>query len=152
VISLYQIIKEFQIKIYRLFDADINKYPTLSSLAFAIYRMKYLDKHKIPIITGELYRNLKQSYTGGSVDVYKPVGTNVYRYDVNSLYPAVMAEFASPVGEIVKFKGDILKYEENPFGFFFVKVKSPEDLHIPILQTKVKTSKGGVRTLSPTGE
>jgi hypothetical protein len=114
--------------------------------------MKYLDNgYRIPIITGELYKNLKQSYTGGSVDVFKPVGKNVYRYDVNSLYPSAMAEFASPVGEIVKFKGDILKYEENPFGFFFVKVKSPEDLHIPILQTKVKT-KGGIRTLSPTGE
>jgi hypothetical protein len=134
-----------------LFEADINKYPTLSSLAFAIYRIKYLKDYKIPCITGELYKNLKKSYTGGSVDVYIPVGKNINRYDVNSLYPSVMLEFPSPVGKITKFKGDILKYESNPFGFFYVNIKAPEGLHIPILQTRIKT-KGGVRTISPLGE
>lgn len=149
--SLYLIIKEFQIKIFRLFEADINKYPTLSSLAFAIYRMRYLKDYQIPCITGEIYKNLKKSYTGGSVDVYIPVGENVNRYDVNSLYPAVMSEFPSPVGKITKFKGDILKYQSNPFGFFLVNIKTPENLHIPILQTRVK-NKNGVRTISPLGE
>jgi hypothetical protein len=152
VISLYLIIEQFQIRIFRLFEADINKYPTLSSLAFSIYRIKYLNKYKIPCITGEIYRNIKKSYTGGSVDVYKPVGKNVNRYDVNSLYPSVMSKFASPVGKITKFNGDILKYQENPFGFFFVNIKTPEYLHIPILQTRVKTKAGGVRTVSPLGE
>ena len=68
-----------------MFEADINKYPTLSSLAFSIYRIKYLNKYKIPCITGELYRNLNKSSTGGSVDVYKPIGEEINRYDVNSL-------------------------------------------------------------------
>lgn len=152
VISLYLIIKEFQKRIFRLFEADINKYPTLSSLAFAIYRMKYLKNYKIPNITGELYRNIKKSYTGGSVDVYKPIGKNLRRYDVNSLYPAVMSEFPSPVGKITKFKGNILKYETNPFGFFFVNIKAPANLDIPILQTRIKTKNSGIRTLSPLGE
>ena len=152
VISLYSIIKVFQKRIFRLFEADINKYPTLSSLAFAIYRMKYLKNYKIPNITGELYRNLKKSYTGGSVDVYKPIGENIKRYDVNSLYPTVMSEFPSPVGEIKKFKGDILKYETNPFGFFFVNIKTPDNLDIPILQTRIKTKNNGIRTVSALGE
>jgi hypothetical protein len=152
VISLYLIIKEFQKRIFRLFEADINKYPTLSSLAFSIYRIKYLKEYRIPTITGELYKNIKKSYTGGSVDVYRPVGENIYRYDVNSLYPSVMSEFPSPVGKITKFKGDILKYENNPFGFFYVNVKAPEYMHIPILQTRVKTKQGGIRTISPLGE
>jgi hypothetical protein len=134
-----------------MFEADINKYPTLSSLAFAIYRIKYLKDYKIPCITGELYKNLKKSYTGGSVDVYIPVGKNINRYDVNSLYPSVMMEFPSPVGKISKFKGNILKYESNPFGFFYVNIKTPDQLHIPILQTRIKT-KSGVRTISPLGE
>src|ERR1700677_4321258 len=114
--------------------------------------MKYIKDYKIPVITGELYKNLQQSYTGGSVDVYKPVGKNVNRYDVNSLYPAVMSQFASPVGKVHKFNGDISKYEDNPFGFFYVNVKTPEKLHIPILQTRVKTNNGGIRTVSPLGE
>jgi len=135
-----------------LFETDINKYPTLSSLAFSIYRIKYLKKHQIPCITGELYRHLKKSYTGGSVDVYKPIGKDINRYDVNSLYPSVMANCPSPVGKITKFKGDILKHKENPFGFFFVNIKTPENLYIPILQTRVKTKVGGIRTVSPLGE
>ena len=152
VISLYLIIHKFQVRIFRLFETDINKYPTLSSLAFSIYRIKYLKKHQIPCITGELYRHLKKSYSGGSVDVYKPIGKDINRYDVNSLYPSVMANCPSPVGKITKFKGDILKHKENPFGFFFVNIKTPENLYIPILQTRVKTKVGGIRTVSPLGE
>jgi DNA polymerase type B, organellar and viral len=153
VISLYLIIKEFQKMIFRLYEADINNYRTLSSLAFAIYRIKYLYNHKkIPIISGEIYRNIRQSYTGGSVDVYKPIGKNVNRYDVNSLYPYVMGNFPSPVGNISKFRGDIFKYEENPFGFFYVNVKTPDYLHIPILQTRVRVKQSGERTVSPLGE
>lgn len=68
-----------------------------------------IKKDVIPRITQELYKNIKQSYTGGSVDVYKPVGTKINRYDINSLYPAVMSQYESPVGKIQKFKGDILK-------------------------------------------
>lgn len=152
VLSLYSIIKEFQKTIFKLFQADINNYPTLSSLAFAIYRMNYIKNFKIPMIGGELYANLRNSYTGGSVDIYKPIGKNINRYDVNSLYPSVMYDFPSPVGNISKFKGDITKYEENPFGFYYVKVKTPENLHIPILQTRIMTKKGGIRTISPLGE
>ena len=51
---------------------DILKYPTLSSLAFAIFRSKFLKDSKIPIIEGELFNKLKEAYTGGAVDVYKP--------------------------------------------------------------------------------
>jgi len=40
---------------------------------------------------------LKKGYTGGAVDVYKPYGKYVYRYDVNSLYPYIMKEFPMPV-------------------------------------------------------
>ena len=52
-----------------------------------------------------MYEFLVQGYTGGSVDVYKPIGENIYRYDVNSLYPYVMREFPMPVGNITYFEG-----------------------------------------------
>lgn len=35
--------------------ADILKYPTLSSLAFGIFRQKFLGKAEIPIIEGEMF-------------------------------------------------------------------------------------------------
>ena len=110
VISLYEIISKFQQKIFVLFRIDVIKYSTLSSLAFAIYRSKFLKEFKIPLIDGDLFTQLKKAYTGGSVDVYKPYsdkGEPIYRYDVNSLYPFVMKVFDMPVGYQIYLEGDI---------------------------------------------
>ena len=54
------------------------------------------------MIYGEDYDKLKMSYTGGAVDMYIPSnqeGELVYGYDVNSLYPYVMANYPMPVGK-----------------------------------------------------
>lgn len=150
-ITLYQIIDKFNHKIFELFRIDIHKYPTLSSLAFAIYRSNYLKKdYKIPLIEGKIYDFIKQSYTGGSVDVYKPVGKNIHRYDVNSLYPFVMHNNFMPTGNPIYFEGDILKIDSNSFGFFEVKVIAPDNLNIPILQTKIKINNLN-KTVAPLG-
>jgi hypothetical protein len=149
---LWQIIRKFQVGIFNKFEVDVNNYPTLSSLAFTIYRVKYLKEDTIPCITGALYNELKESYTGGSVDVYKPIGENINRYDVNSLYPSVMSKFPSPTGKIKRFKGNILKYNSDAFGFFNVKIITPKNLKTPILQTRIKTPKGGIMTVAPLGE
>jgi hypothetical protein len=176
-IVLYRIIAKFNDKIFTTFRGDILKYPTLSSLAFGIYRQKYMGEAEIPIIYGEMYNFFKEGYTGGAVDVYKPYGKNVRRYDVNSLYPSVMHTFPMPVGNPTYFEGDILsiptlacaplrqqrndvtaKAKESseinlsnkPFGIFEVEVIAPENMNIPILQKRVKT-KNGTRTIAPLG-
>lgn len=166
VITLYEIIEIFQRKIFSLFRLDILKYPTLSSLAFAIYRSNFLKNFKIPLIEGDLFNQLKKGYTGGSVDVYKPQpepNEKVYRYDVNSLYPSVMKQNEMPIGNPIYFEGDINLIKEDtgynlikkPFGFFEVKVTAPDyykdkPMKIPILQTRIKT-KNGLRTVAPLG-
>ncbi len=75
----------------------------------------------IPLISTQMYNDLKPGYTGGAVDVYRPHGYNLYYYDVNSLYPYVMKEYPMPVGTPKYFKGNILEssFSERPFGFFF---------------------------------
>jgi len=114
-IVLYRVIKIFNEKIFTTFRADILKYPTLSSLAFAIYRQNYLGDAKIPLISGEMFNFFKEGYTGGTVDVYKPYGENVYWYDVNSLYPYIMLTTGMPVGTPTYFEGDIsLAYADKP--------------------------------------
>jgi DNA polymerase type B, organellar and viral len=158
VVTLYQILQKFQKKIFTLFRLDILKYPTLPSLAFAIYRSKFMGNAKIPLIDGNLFNQLKKGYTGGSVDVYKPYGENIYRYDVNSLYPYVMREYPMPVGNPTLFEGDISIISEGngynlinrPFGFFEVEITAPENLGVPLLQTRIKTF-GGTRTIAPLG-
>jgi hypothetical protein len=97
-----------------------------------------------------MYHDLKRSFTGGAVDVYKTYAKGAKGYDVNSLYPTQMKQFPIPVGKITYFEGDVSKVISNPFGFFEVDITTPTDLNIPILQTKVKT-KSGFRTIAPLG-
>ena len=159
--TLYQIINIFQIKIFKLFRLDVLKYPTLSALAFAIFRSKFLKGAKIPIIEGALFNELKKGYTGGAVDVYKPClekGKKIYRYDVNSLYPSVMHKFNMPIGNPTFFEGDIsligpgsgYNLMNKLFGFFEVEVEAPKSMKIPLLQIRLKTNYG-YRTVAPLG-
>ena len=130
---------------------DIHRFPTISSLAFGIYRSNfYKEEFKIPLVYNQIYIDIKRSFTGGSVDVFKPYGKNVYHYDVVSLYPYIMKNFKMPVGKIIYFRGDILKLYNKPYGIFKVEIETTEILKNPILQTKFNI-KNGFRTISPLG-
>ena len=132
---------------------NIHKYPTLSSLAFAIYRSVFLENNTIPQLSGQVAKNIRTSYTGGAVDMYIPEnkeGTKLYAYDVNSLYPSVMFNNDMPVGKPILFEGDITKIEEDAFGFFYCKIVTQDNLKHPILQTHIKTD-NGIRTIAPLG-
>ena len=76
-----------------------------------------LENTKIPLIIGDMYEFFKKGYTGGSVDVYQATGENIYRYDVNSLYPFVMKNFSMPVGNPVYFEGDILFFNKKNYRY-----------------------------------
>jgi hypothetical protein len=94
-----------------------------------------------------MYLDIKESYTGGSVDMIVPTGNNIYYYDVNSLYPSVMAKKPMPTKNVRKFDGDVLLVDENAYGFFNCEVITPENLEIPVLQIHYKN-----RTISPLGK
>ena len=151
VLALYQVLDKFNSKIFEKFNVDIHKTPTLSSLAFSIYRANFLKDYKIPLVTKEMYNDIKISYTGGAVDVYKPQGRNIKRYDYNSLYPTQMFNHLMPTGHPIFFEGDISKYDNKPFGFFEVEVTAPDNLDIPILQKRVKTN-SCTRTIATLGK
>lgn len=103
---LYQVLDQFNDLIYGLYSLNIHRFPSLPSLAFGILRSKYLKKSKIPLIGGQMFDELRKSYTGGAVDVYKSFGKDLYVYDINSLFPAKMMECQLPVGDIHFFEGD----------------------------------------------
>lgn len=150
-ISLFEIVTRFRNEIMEMFDFDISRSPTLPSLALGIYRSNFLQEecHHIPIITGKAYSNLVQGYLGGHVDVYQPIPNKddkIYHYDVNSLYPYVMAHFPMPTGKPKFFYGDIRKNEYYAFGFFYVRVTAPDDIRVPILLTRINRS-----TIAPIG-
>ena len=152
-ISLYQVIYKFRELIIDKFNIDILNYPTIPSLAFAIYRQHYLHKN-IPITTGKVFDFIKESFTGGRTDMYKPNALNkdIYCYDVNSLYPYVMSEFKYPVGPIIQFDGDPTILEDK-YWIGDVSVSTKEDMFIPPIQIHHSITKkiGGIRTISPNG-
>jgi len=153
-VSLFQIIIKFNELIYDKFNIDIHKYPTLSSLAFAIFRTHFLEENTIPQLTGQIAKDIRLSYTGGAVDMYQPFneeGTKIYCYDANSLYPFTMEDKLMPTGKPIFFKGDIRNVDPNAFGFFYCNIKTPIDLLHPIIQTHIKTE-NGLRTIAPLGE
>lgn len=150
VIVLHGVILAFTEHIFDKYKINIQKLPTLPSVAFAIYRSKFLrDSNLVPIITGTIYSDIKHAYYGGFVDIYRPFARNVKSYDVNSLYPSAMSKYPMPVGIPQYFDGSP-KYIDDLFGFVFVKVIAPLNLKTPILPVKIKRS-GASTTIYPTG-
>jgi DNA polymerase elongation subunit (family B) len=153
-ISLHQVIYKFGEMVFNLFGRNMHHYPTLPSLAFAIFRAKFMSEETIPQLSGKIARDIRNSYTGGSVDMYVPENldnTDVLGYDVNSLYPSVMHSQAMPIGKPTLFEGDIRAVDPNAFWFFFCKIIAPDNLNEPIIQTHVKID-SLLRTMAPLGQ
>lgn len=51
-ISLYQVLIKFNDLIFEQFKLDIHKFPTLSSLSFAVFRSNFLQQDTIPQLSG----------------------------------------------------------------------------------------------------
>jgi hypothetical protein len=152
-ISLFQILFKFNNMIFDLFGKNVHHYPTLPSLAFAIFRSNFMSEENIPQLSGKIAKDIRQGYTGGAVDMYIPESkpnVKINCYDVNSLYPSQMQSQEMPVGVPTYFKGDIRLINPNAFGFFYCEIIAPDNIKHPIIQTHVKTN-NGIRTMAPIG-
>jgi hypothetical protein len=161
--SLHEILTLFNNLIFNEFKVNINPSLTLPALAMRIYKSQFMPENTIYQILGQVESDIRQSYTGGAVDVYIPhnritgffnsikaIFITLYYYDVNGLYPFIMAETPMPIGKPVAFTGNIRKYEPSAFGFFYCKITSPKHLEHPILQRKIETP-DGIRTIAGLG-
>lgn len=69
-----------------------------------------------------------------------------------------MKNYPMPIGEPIYFEGELsligvgsgYELDKQPFGFFEVEITAPENLNIPLLQTRLKTT-NGTRTIAPLG-
>lgn len=158
---LYEILTKFNSLIFNEFNINIHKLLTLPALTMRIFLSKYMPTNSIYQLHGIVEKNIRQSYTGGSVDLYIPhnkIGNfiesneyeTIYQYDANALYPSVMTNDLMPVGKPIAFQGDIRKMEPDAYGFFFCKISSPKYLEHPILQRSIKTL-DGKRTIAGLG-
>jgi len=162
-VTLHQILTRFNELIYGKFNININSVLTIASLAMKIYKTHFMPANTIYQLGGRLEFDIRKSYSGGAVDVfiphnrttpffgtYKPMHRLLYSYDVNNLYPTVMAYNQIPVGKPIVFEGNIRKVEPDAIGFFYCKITSTKYLEHPILQRRIKTD-NGMRSIAGLG-
>jgi hypothetical protein len=119
--------------LWNLYKIKLSDIYSNSNLAFNIYRTYYLKKD-LPIISKYLYYKIKPSYFGGSTEIYKPYGKNLYHYDVNSLYPYVMLK--DMPGKYEKYEEKIENLE-NFFGFINCEIEIPQNINIPMVPVRI---------------
>jgi len=152
-VSLYQVLIKFNAMIFDLFQRNVHNYPTLPSLAFAIFRSNFMKNENIPQLSGKIANDIRQGYTGGAVDMYipkPPKGVKIKGFDVNSLYPKQMFDRLMPIGNPTYFEGNIRAIDPTAFGFFYCNIIAPDNIKHPILQTHVKIN-NMTRTIAPIG-
>lgn len=98
---------------------------TIASTSYTLWRDYYL-KH--PILTPMCARQkalFRESYRGGRVEVFRPGEVvNLYSYDINSMYPYVMANFPVPSS----YKGGwTYEFDSEQQGIYTVKFSQPID-------------------------
>lgn len=144
--ALLNALLQAQVTYLKLYSVDITSVVSLPSLAFKIFRSKYLDKN-IPILSTPIDNFIRNSYYGGAVDIYKAKAENLHYYDVNSLYPYAMTK-DMPLNLIRSYNAiSALKINlSNFFGFLEVTIECPLSVLRPVLPFKMDN-----RTLFPTG-
>jgi len=94
-VSLYELIDKFS----ELMNNDVKQ--TIASTAFnkllqTEYKNIKLKKLLANFMKKEHERDIRFAYKGGRVEVFTRHGENLYKYDVNSLYPHVMKKYDYP--------------------------------------------------------
>ena len=134
-LSLYELLEKF----YNEFDVNDVKL-TIASTAFNILlKDKNKKKALANYISKENENEIRKAYKGGRCEVYIREGENLYKYDVNSMYPYVMRNFKYPSGDMFKAidKREIDIYINNLkfLGIVKANIKAPHQ-HIPYLVKK----------------
>ena len=162
---LAEVLIRFGYSINNEFNINIHSYPTLSSIAFNIYLTKYLPNLSngesktdscIPLITGNIYKDIKNAYHGGHTDVYELYSNEeVHSYDYTSMYPTQMVKHEMPVGKITKFIGNPFVSETfeslcKQHCFMKCTISVDKSLNRPLYQTIIKIN-DGYRSVCATG-
>lgn len=132
-ISLHQILFSFRNNIFNKYQLGVEDFITLPSLSFGVYRSSFMPENcDIRRASGVIGRDIRKSYMGGIVEIFKPNGKDLVCLDVNSLYPYAMLK-DMPTGQ-PKF---IVNPElEETFGFFNAEIFCPDSIKYPTLPVK----------------
>ena len=143
--GLYEVVEKFQKGLLKEYSVNLSKNVTVAQTAMNIFRKNFL---KIDIPTYQYIEDeVRQSYFGGRVEVFKHYAEDLNYYDVNSLYPYVMETNMLPVGKPIRNR----RMDVDHFGICHAKVNVPTWLNIPVLPYRVK-EKGANKLFFPVGK
>ncbi len=130
-IGLYQVIETF----YRdEIVGSSGRASTIASQAQKIFQTFLKDPIYSPSETANEF--MREACHGGRTEIFKPLGQNLYEYDVNSLYPSVMRDFEFPSGRAIK----TYRYKANKLGIYKCEIKVPLNTHLPCIPFKQNKS------------
>ncbi len=119
---LFEVLTKANKQIFIDFNVQMTESFTISGLSLRIFLKGFYNNNIPQINKASIYKDIKQAYYGGITEVYKPTGSNLYYYDVNSLYPYVALQDMPGLNcykfEYYNFKEDV----NNIFGFFYCKI------------------------------
>lgn len=85
--SLKEVLIKFSDIIFNQFSLNITNYNTISGLSLFIYLSNYYDNnYEIPLIRGDIEKEIRKAYYGGIVNLNCNIVNDAYYYDMNSMY------------------------------------------------------------------
>ncbi len=86
---------------------DIDLRPTIGACAWATVMRGGVERADWGrnIKVTRAYTNTRSAYYGGRTQVLKPISANGFHYDLNSAYPAALANLSLPTGERTELDG-----------------------------------------------
>ena len=140
--GLYQVMENFR-KQMALMNSDIGL--TIASTALKSFNHNY-QKNSLYMCSKDVNDELRKAMYGGRTEIFKMIAEKrkddyYYYYDVNSLYPYVMFENNFPISKpkIINEPSKNIYVEFD--GITQAKIKSPDQLYIPLLPHKTNVNK-----------
>lgn len=146
-LTLYELIKNYNAFIKSNFNTEIYYSLTMPSLTQKIFLQQFF-KHPFINLSTNQDNYIRDSYLGGIVDIFKPLGVDLVILDFNSMYPAIMQKTKFGLGK-AKFLhkiDDLYNFCKNNNAFIKVKVTCSKELKYPLI-----TVKSNDKNIQPTG-
>ena len=135
--SLEEILFKASQHLLKTYNVSLLDCFSTASLAMKIFRTKFMKKVEIPILPKFYDEILRKTYYGGVVNIFNPIGKNLYHSDVNSLYPWAMKK---PMpGKFIKAQYRDINIDLF-FGFILAQVIIPKKVKIPYAPVKINDS------------
>jgi hypothetical protein len=123
--GLYEVLSQF----FDVFDITSE---TVASHAMRVLRSRYLSRTMFGL-SEEIEAMVRSGYFGGRCEIFRYDSRELYKYDVNSLFPAAML---GPVPVEYLCHSKSIPDDDDTIGFFRAEVTYPE-VYLPALPVHV---------------